>query len=270
MFSPASRVRPQSCSDCALDRSFCHFPEHLRAAFDGLKTTVAYRKGAMIFDEGSDSHSVFAVCEGSVKLITASSEGRVLLLRVARPGEVLGLAEAVLGSAPYECSGIAAEASILAVIPRETFIRFISSYPEACVGLTVALSEQYKLAQRETKLLAFGASTFRLARVLLDWSAELGETVPGSGLRIPLHMTHTDLAQAIGSTRETVTRILTHLSHDGLIERRADGIVILRRDDLAGLGISATITANGDDAASEHDGDGVSIVSEPVALGGVS
>ena len=237
---PVPRVRPHSCSTCPLHQSLCHFPETLRAAFDGLKTTVAYRKGEVVFDEGDRCHSVFAVCEGSVKLVTASSEGRVLLLRFARPGEMLALAEAVLGSSPYECSAVAAEPSILAVIPRDTFMRFISSYPEACVALTVALSEQYKFAQRETKFLGMGdTSTARLARVLLEWS----------GQHTPLHVTHGDLAQAIGSTRETVTRILGDLTHNGIVERKDGEIVVLHTGELSRLSASPEITVNGDGAA---------------------
>ena len=262
---PVSRARPQSCSTCALHRSFCHLSEELRAAFDGLKTTVTYWKGETIFHEDDQCRSVFAVCEGSVKLITTSSEGRVLLLRIAQPGEMLGLAEA-LGPAPYSCSTIAAENSILAVIPRETFLRFISSYPEARLGLTIALSEQYKFAQRETKFLGFGdTSNVRLAHLLLEWSAEHG--VPGEdGVHIPLHVTHGDLAQAIGATRETVTRLLGNLTRAGLIERRANAIVVLRPAELARFG--APVTTGGDgDASSRGEGD-LSMVQERSAPGG--
>lgn len=258
---PVSRVRPHSCSTCPLHQSFCRFPEKLRTAFDGLKTTVAYRKGEVVFEEGDRCHSVFAVCEGSVKLVTASSEGRVLLLRFSRPGEMLALAEAVLGPGPYGCSAVAAEPSILAVIPRETFIRFISSYPEACVALTVALSEQYKFAQRETKFLGLGdTSTVRLAHVLLEWS----------GQHAPLHVTHGDLAQAIGSTRETVTRILGNLTRDRLIERRNDEIVILDAEELSRLSASAQVTLDRDgDASAEVECD-VSMPLELCAPGGAS
>lgn len=167
--------------------------------------------------------------------MTASSGGRVLLLRFARPGEMLALAEAVLGSGPYVCSAVAVEPSILAVIPRETFMRFINSYPEACLALTLALSEQYKFAQRETRFLGMGdASTVRLARLLVEWSRERG-TAAADGIHIPVHVTHGDLAQAIGSTRETVTRILGNLTRDRLIERRNDEIVILDADELSRL-----------------------------------
>jgi len=266
---PVSPVRPHSCTTCPLHQSFCHLPETLREAFDGLKTTVTYRKCEVVFHEGDRCHSVFAVCEGSVKLVTSSSEGRTLLLRFARQGEMLALAEAVLGPTPYGCSAICAEPSILAVIPRATFIRFISSYPEACVALTVALSEQYKYAQRETKFLGMGdTSTVRLAHLLLEWAGERGTAVT-DGVHIPLHVTHGDLAQAIGATRETVTRILGNLTHSGIIERRADGIVILHSDELAVLGASHAVTADGDGGASgEQDGD-LSIQPELFAHGGV-
>jgi len=234
---------------CSLHQSFCHFPEKLREAFDGLKTTVSYRKGEVVFHEGDRCHSVFAICEGSAKLVTSSSEGRTLLLRFARPGEMLALAEAVLGPTAYECSAICAEPSILAVIPRETFIRFISSYPEAGLAFAIALSAQYKFAQRETKFLGMGdTSTVRLAHVLLEWSSERG-TAAADGVHIPLHVTHGDLAQAIGATRETVTRILGHLTHSGIVERTGDGIVIMHPGELALVGASPVVNEAGDEAA---------------------
>ena len=267
---PVSRVRPHSCSTCPLHRSFCHLSEKLRVAFDGLKTTVAYRKGEVVFDEGDRCHSVFAVCEGSVKLVTASNEGRTLLLRFARPSEMLALAEAVLGPGPYGCSAVATEPSLLAVIPRDTFMRFINSYPEACVALTVALSEQYKVAQRETKFLGMGdTSTVRLAHLLLEWSGERG-TAAADGIHIPLHVTHGDLAQAIGSTRETVTRILGNLTRDRLMERRDDEIVILHVDELSRLCPSPEVTMDGDGSAPREEKRDLSMPLEPFAPGDAS
>lgn len=267
---PVPRARPHSCSTCPLHQSFCNLPEKIRAAFDELKTTVSYRKGEVVFDEGDRCHSVFAVCEGSVKLVTASGDGRVLLLRFARPGEMLALAEAVLGPGPYECSAIVAEPSLLAVIARDTFIRFINSFPEACLALTLALSEQYKFAQRETKFLGMGeTSTVRLARLLLEWSGERG-TAAADGVHIPLHVTHGDLAQAIGSTRETVTRILGNLTRDRLIERRSDEIVILDAGELSRLSAPAQVTLDGDgDASAEGECD-LSMPLELCAPGGAS
>ena len=233
---PASRVHSHSCNDCPVQRSFCPLPADLRTVFEALKTTTALDKGETFFHEGEPCRSVFVICSGYVKLTTASSEGKVLLLRFAGPGDLLGVAEAVLGNAPYECSGVAAEPVLVAVIPSDTFLRFVGAYPDTCVRLTLALSEQYKAAQRETRFLAFGeTSTARLARLLMDWSAERGRT-DADGVHIPSRVTHTEIAQSIGSTRETVTRILGALNHRGIVERTPDEIFIRRAQELTRLG----------------------------------
>ena len=80
------------------------------------------------------------------------------------------------------------------MIPNETFLRFIHSYPDAGVRLTEVLSAQYKAAQRETRFLAFGGtSASRLAHLLLEWAARRGVADP-TGIRIPSHATQTELA----------------------------------------------------------------------------
>lgn len=230
-----------SCASCRLHRSFCDLSEEIRTAFELLKTTMSYRKGDVVFQEGERCESVFALCEGSVKLVANSRDGRGLLVRFVIPGEVLGLAEAVLGPTPFEYSAIAVEPSVLAVIARERFMRLINSYPRAARALTIALSEQYKDAQHATKFLAFGeTATLRLARILLEWAAERGEPFEG-GVRIPLVMTHLELAQTVGATRETVTRILGNLTRAGVLERRAGGIVIRRLGDVVHLALPEEI-----------------------------
>jgi len=227
MSRPAvSRVHPHPCRACSVQGSFCSLSDELRSVFESLKTSAAYSKGEVAFHEADPCHSVFVVCKGSIKLVTSSSEGRSLLLRFVGPGGLLGDSEAMTSLASYQCSAIAAEPSVLAVIPRATFVRFVAAYPEAALRLTHALSEEYKMAQRETKALAFGGtSTSRLAHLLLEQASKHGEVV-ADGIHIPSQVTHLEFAQWIGSTRETVTRVLGNLEHDGVIERTACEIVI--------------------------------------------
>jgi len=225
----------QPCTTCSAQRSFCSLPRELHAVFESLKTSVTFAKGEAAFHEADPCHSVFVVCAGSMKLVASSSEGKVLLLRFAGPGTLLGLAEAMLERRPYQCSAIAAEASALSVIPAETFVRFVTTYPEACLRLTVALSEHYKVAQRETKFLAMGGSSAaRLAHLLLEEASAHG-ILAEDGIHIPLHITHSEIGQSIGTTRETVTRILGELDHSGLIERTADAIIIHGTEELTRL-----------------------------------
>lgn len=243
---PAAHVSSQICRECSVESSFCPLwkagdpgsPDRrdgLSSTFDGLRTSVPYAAGAVVFHELDACHSVFVICSGRVKLVTGSREGRVLLLRYAEPGQVLGLAEAVLGGACYECTAIAVEPSVVGVIPRDTFMRFVASYPQAARRVTVALSDQYRAAQHEEKLLGFGeSSTVRLVHLLLGWAEERGSAA-ADGVHIPLHVTHSDLAQAIGSTRETVTRILRDLTLRGVVDRMPREIVIHSLSDLSRL-----------------------------------
>lgn len=224
-----------SCCTCTVDRSFCRLPDELCGVFDSLKTTTLYRRGEVLFDEAAICRSVFIVCTGSVKLVTGSTEGKLLLLRFAMPGEVLALAEVVRGGVPYDCTAVAAEPSLVAHMARETFLRFVGSYPAGCLRMTRTLSEQYKMMQRETKFFAFhDTSATRLARLLLEWSAERGE-LEADSIHIPLHVTHTDLAQSIGATRETVTRIFSDFHQRGILARTPERIVILKADELLRL-----------------------------------
>lgn len=221
------RAHPHPCAGCTIERQgFCRLPDSLLPLFENLRTTAVYEKGSVAFDEAEPCHGVFIVCDGKMKLVTTSAEGKVLLLRFALPGEVLGLVETVLGGTPFHAAAIAAERSVLAVIPGSSFLRFVRTHPEACLKMVVELSQQYKAAQREARFLAFGEnSTARLARLFLDWSSERGMPSEG-GVVITSHLTHTELAQTIGSTRETVTRILGDLHHRGIVERRSGAIVI--------------------------------------------
>jgi len=232
---PVPPIHSQPCSACSSQRSFCSLSDQVHAIFETLKTSSTYAKGQVVFHEGDPCHSVFVVCAGRMKLVTSSSDGKVLLLRFAGPGTLLGISEAMLDGRPYQYSAIAAEPSSLAVVPTETFVRFVTSYPEACLRLTVALSEQYKIAQQETKFLALGGSSLsRLAHLLLEEAAVHGE-IAADGIHVPSHITHSELAQSIGSTRETVTRILGELDQSGVIERTADAIVIHGTEELARL-----------------------------------
>lgn len=231
--SPASHAHPHSCSVCTVGRTFCP-TDAIRGVIDRLKTSSLYEAGCTAFHETETCHSVFIVCSGRVKLVTASRGGRTLLLRLAGEGELLAAAEAVAG-VPYACSAIAAEPTVLAAIPRETFIRLVSSYPELARRLTKSLSEEYGFAREETRFLGFGeTSSVRLAHLLISWATDDG-TERHQPAHIPAFVTHADLAQAIGSTRETVTRILSDFRHRGVIVREDESIVIRDADELSHL-----------------------------------
>src|SRR5215467_14294657 len=94
-----------NCLKCTFreQRLFCDLPHDAVARFQSIKATSVYPKGTLLCLEGQPSRGIYVLCTGKAKLSTTSSEGRTIILRIAEPGEVLGVA-ATVSSAPYEAT----------------------------------------------------------------------------------------------------------------------------------------------------------------------
>ncbi len=216
------------CSECSVrkDRLFCNLaPESLKA-LDGIKFTGIYPKGSMLFVEGENPRGVFILCSGRAKLTTSSTEGKTLIVKIADAGEILGASSAILGR-PHEVSAETIEPCQLNFIKREDFLKFLSMNVDVCIHTAEQLSEKYQAAQRDLRSLGLSQTTsVRLARLLLEWGTSRGEVTP-QGIRISLLFTHEEVAQMIGTTRETVTRILSSFRKKRLIEMKGATLLIL-------------------------------------------
>jgi len=224
------------CAQCTVrhERSFCNLSPDALKVLDSIKFTGIYPKGSMLFVEGEQPRGVFFLCSGRAKLTTSSSEGKTLIVKVAEVGEVLGASAAILGK-PYEVSAETIEPSQLNFIKRDDFLRFLQSHVEVCMHTAQQLSEKYQAAQRDLRSLGLSQTTsVKLARLLLDWADTRGEDTP-KGTRITLLLTHEEAAQMIGTTRETVTRILSSFRKRRLIEVKGASLFILDRKQLEEL-----------------------------------
>ena len=88
------------CVVCKLrnESFFCSLPAPILHEFEKLKISTVFPKGALLFVEGQTPRGIHMLCQGEVKLSTTSRDGRTLILRVARPGEILGLSSCISGS----------------------------------------------------------------------------------------------------------------------------------------------------------------------------
>lgn len=121
------------------DRLFCDLPAEALEAFDGIKAMSYYPQGATLFREGSPSRGMFVLCEGRVRLSICSESGKRLTLRIAGPGEVLGLS-ASLSSTPYEVTAETLESATVASVKRKDLLRFLREHREACLQVVHLLS----------------------------------------------------------------------------------------------------------------------------------
>lgn len=134
----------QSCFQCELrpDRTFCDLPSEALQAFDGIKQLAAVPRGATLFNEDKHARGIFVLCEGRAKLSVSSKEegGRRLMLRVAGPGEVLGLSATMSGK-PYEVTAEMLDDAQVAFIRRKDLLRFLRDHREACLQVVHLLSQ---------------------------------------------------------------------------------------------------------------------------------
>lgn len=172
-----------------------------------LQYPMSYGANVVLFSEKEPARGIFVVLEGEVKLSINSSDGRRLSLSIARKGDVLGLSSALSGS-PYEMTAETLYPSKIAPICRQDFLNFVTKYPEVHQMLMGELSRQYTMACEQLRTVGLASTApEKLARLLLDWS-EAGQATE-RGTRLRFSLTHEEIGEFIGASRETVTRTLS-------------------------------------------------------------
>jgi len=226
----------EHCQSCKLKTGsfFCELTAPALKDFDEYRSSTTYPEGALLFLEKQAPRGVFVLCAGEVKLSISSSVGKTLILRIARPGEVLGLMAAVSGE-PYEVTAESIHPCQVAYIRRDDFLRFIANHPEAYQGVVRQMTSLYQGACSQLRTVGLSASApEKLARLLLDWSSGGKETDQGTQVRLPL--THEEIAELIGTTRETVTRTLSEFKSNHLVALHGSNLMISNRSALESLG----------------------------------
>lgn len=175
-------------------------------------------RGKVLFSEGEPARGVYILRTGRASVSIASSEGRVITLRMAQAGDVLGL-NAVLRSSTYETTVRTLEPCRTDFVPRPQLFELIGkSQAGSQVVLKILSHELTELSERTRSLLLSQTATARLAKLLLEWGRQ--------SRRIDRVFTHEEIAQMICSSRETVTRLLANMSRRKIIEITPDSILI--------------------------------------------
>jgi len=235
VLSPYGLEIVESCLTCKLraDKIFCNLPIQTVQALEAIKYTTAYPKGAVLFVEGQAPRGVFILCRGRVKLSICSSDGKTLILKIAEPGEVLGLSASVSGK-PYELTAETLDPCQVNFVKREDFLRFLREHNDVCLRVAEQLSEKYNTACHEIRSLGLSHSAAeKLAKLLLEWSLKNGGTRQPD--RMKLTLTHEEIAQMIGTSRETVTRLFADFKKRQLIQLKGSTLVIRNRSALEHL-----------------------------------
>lgn len=234
MRSPYDLEISETCHGCRFcaERLFRNLPASTLHSFDTIKTLSLYPKGATLFVEGQQPRGVFVLCAGRVKLTESSPEGKTVIVRLAEPGEVLGLSATISGD-PYHLTAETTEPCQADFVRREDFLRYLREQPEVCLRVIEMLSEILRAAH--TQIRSFGkihSAAARLARLLLCWGEQMGDRTH-EDIHLKLPLTHQEIAQMIGTSRETVSRLLGELRQQQIISLNGSGLFIKDRDALS-------------------------------------
>lgn len=194
---------------------FAGLPDDLLRLIGSHTIERQISKGETIFHEGDPGEGFHYVIEGQVKIIKTSEDGREHIIKVMQAGDLF--AEVLLFNAlPYPATATAVDAVRVGVIRNADLERLVLGNNQLALQLIKALSQRLLYAQQKIKNLALDDVLSRTAEVLLRLAADqVGrERVP----EIRLDFSRQDLASLVGTTRETVTRTLSALKKDGIID----------------------------------------------------
>jgi len=218
-----------NCMSCPAkgEHLFCNLPAQTGQRLNDIKSTAVYPKGAMLFIEGQMPRGVFVLCSGKVKLSMTSREGKTIITKISDAGDVLGL-NAVISNVPYEVTAEMMEPGQANFVPRESLQQMLRDYPEAAMRVAQQLSRNYFTAYEEIRTLGLAASpSEKFAKLLLTWSTK--STHNDGSSQVKLTLTHEEIAEIIGTTRETVSRLFSEFKKKQLMQAKGATLVIRSR-----------------------------------------
>jgi CRP/FNR family transcriptional regulator len=200
-------------------------PDEEARRIAGLFAEKKYDRDAALFYEGGPADSLFVVRKGLVKLVSLSERGTESILHIVRADDVFGELLLVQGQRPF--SAIALTEVQAGVLSRKNFLEILRTSPVFASNYTRLLARRLMEVEREFAGLIHAWAYHRLAKELLHLSEDIGEDTR-TGTRIALKLTHEDLANLIGTTRETVTIQLHKFEEIGLIRREGRNLIVDR------------------------------------------
>ena len=237
MNTPYGLQMVENCATCKLRQEgwYCALSAELLKAFSAFSHLTSYPGNAILFVEGQMPRGGFILCSGKVKLSTTSKEGKVLMLSVAEPGDIIGLSAVVSGEA-FEITAETVGPCLVNFVERDGLLRLMERSGELGLRSALAVSREFQSAYRDIhELVLARSSSGKLARLLLSWIGRGVETT--QDVRVHAPVTHEEMAQRIGASRETVTRLLSELRKKDLIKLEGSTLIIRNRPALEALAV---------------------------------
>ncbi len=205
------------------------------ARLEDAKTSHRYERGQVLHYEGNPCTGVHVIASGRAKLVRTTAAGRHCILRIANPGDVLGLDALLAADRSYSATAAMLEAGVVSFVERDVFMNVIRSDPSAAEAIFGILCEWTRRSDEERLELIGSGVRERTARVLVQLARDHG-VAAGSGVLIRMKLSREELAEMIGSAAETVTRQLAEFRESNLVKLDGRKIVVIDVEGLSRVG----------------------------------
>jgi len=204
---------------------FEHLSPSERRKVAGEVVETHYRKDQFIFREGDPATSFHILKEGTVKCVKTSPEGKQVTLKVLMPGDLFCCDAAVLDGGTHPgCAQPMGDVSVL-TLSKEAYFDLLRRNPDAALQVIQYLGNRLHEAQETAKVLALNPAEQRLAALLVKLAGRAGLR-EGQQVRLTVRLTRQDLADMVGMTTETATRIMGRFKREKLVSGTAKSLVI--------------------------------------------
>ena len=194
------------------------------ASLAKVATRRRYPKDTVVFFENEEGDFFFMILEGRIKVTILGDDGREIILSILGPGDSFG-EMALLDNEPRSATVIAVEETELLSLHRSDFQAIVANNVNILRALVKMLTTHLRRANQQISTLALLDVYGRVARVMLDMAKEEGRRLKDGRIAFP-RVTHQEIANRIGTTRETVTRMLKDLERHALIRVEGKEIVL--------------------------------------------
>lgn len=225
-----------NCDWCSF-RKNCFYEllgtKEAKKAWREIRLANPFKRGEVVFHEGSTPQGVYVVCTGKVKVYKSSRTGQQLTTRVESPGDLLGHITLLANEGPYTGTGEALEPSVVSMIDTRTFHEFLTKFPSAGIALMRELARDVRRGENKARDIAFKPARGRLADTLIRMMQVKKPYPVVAGIK------RRDLAEMAGLTIETTVRLLKDFEEREVLKKKEKDLLILSEERLRALAGSA-------------------------------
>lgn len=220
------------CQECeSREKSvFCDLPKEHLVDIDSTKTVNQYKPHQTLFYQGNNPYGLYCLKSGKVKVVKMDVDGNQHIVRIAGPGDVLGY-RSLLADDTYSASAETIEDSTICFIDRSIFTHILDSHPKTASLVMKMMAQELKRAEEQEVNLVHRSVGERLAELLLVFNNRYGKKTK-EGSELELALTRQEWAEIVGTTQESVIRLLSDFKKQKMINTSGKKIVILDMDAL--------------------------------------